>query len=119
MVRNHDHGMEHHHIVDIHHGHTINDPGHAHSYDKGYAPGHSANHPGNNVFYDADQPYDTSKVATGITVNSEPATDRYKYSGGSVSDQQGTLRVKTDGNDNYGIENRPSNFTVKIWKRIA
>lgn len=111
--------MEHHHIVDIHHGHTINDPGHVHSYGRAYAPGHSATHPGNNVFFDDNQDYNTSSAVTGITVNTEPAEDRYKYSGGSVSDQQGTQRTSTDSNNISAVETRPTNFTVKIWKRTA
>lgn len=108
--------MEHHHWTDINHTHSITDNGHDHNVwtDVGVASGTSSLQV---------LPYGYGGTAssigrstTGIIIN---GCNERKYSDGSVSDTNSTPRTSTDSNDLSATETRPTNFTVKIWKRTA
>lgn len=122
MVKSHTHGMQHYHYTDLAHGHTVNDPGHYHNTPlqifnnpngalvrDGCALGINGDGIGQNNNY-------SSRDATGITVNDLSTTNR--WSSGAYENAV-TQRLSTDSNDTNAIENRPINYTVKIWKRTA
>ena len=105
MVKSHTHGMEHHHFTDIAHNHAYSN----------YV--FSFNPPSGELYAQSSL---TGYTVGGGTYYTEGATgERYRYSGGAVSDQQSTPRTQTDSNNSAAVETRPTNFTVKIWKRTA
>ena len=126
LVKSHTHGMQHHHVSNIDHSHTITDPGHAHSQlfsgqnrgIPGFTPAPSGG--GDYVNISGGSPYYGELViqrnVTGISVNPLGA---YGVASGNALNSQGTEIFNTDSNNPSAIETRPTNFTVKIWKRIA
>ena len=114
--------MEHHHYTNIEHGHTAYDKGHVHK------PFVDANWGGSGsgsawLYGVADyQPISVLNQQTAIgyadiVVNG--TGENQKYSSGSISDINWTARTQTDSNNTNNNENRPENFTIKIWKRTA
>ena len=83
------------HTHSITHSHSITDPGHAHAIPTGCHDKHSGEY--NHHGYDFEGYTSTTGSKTGITVDS--------FSGNSGS--------------SGGNENRPENYTIRIWKRTA
>lgn len=121
MVKSHAHYMDHKHYTDIMHGHTVTDGGHSH-----YCP--------NNVFGAATNTYQsgagglwvqagdyrTQVSGANVLVNDLDANQRYRLSTESRYIQDPNVnRQFTESNDAGAIENRPQNYTNRIWKRIA
>lgn len=119
--------MDHKHYTNIKHDHTVNDPGHGHNlfggprvYNANRYLSNSAD--GSNVI-GANTPDWAWSIAvggntTGITVNG--LGDDWRLSTESrYIGNEGVNRQYTESNDANAIENRPKNYTVKIWKRTA
>ena len=124
-TKSHTHNMEHVHITNIDHTHEINDPGHrhaqlftGHNYGiSGFTPSPSGG--GDYVNISGGAPYygalEIQANVTGITVK---GLGPYGVSsGGPLSG--GIAITDTGSNDIYANETRPTNFTIKIWKRTA
>ena len=118
MVKSHTHGMQHYHVTDIQHTHGINDPGHTHSYYVATNSGGAYAAPGDMGFYYENYPGTTEGATTGISIKYLADNEKLKTSGGSIT-AQGAQRTSTDSNNTNNNENRPKNYTVKIWKRTA
>lgn len=116
--------MQHYHLTDISHGHTASDSGHTHDF------------AGGGQVQDSDQYADMEKnyhytgsnapnwgwhkaVLTGHANITVADFSGSKWSGGSCVDATGTAKYQTDSNNPSATETRPTNFTVKIWKRTA
>lgn len=122
MVKSHIHGMQHYHYTNINHGHTINDPGHGHSIGFYYYSDAGSSVIINSIPGVANSGLETKfsnvdNKTTGISVNG--TGDDHKLSSGALANAQWAGRTETDSNDNNAQENRPSNFTARLWKRIA
>ena len=109
--------MQHYHYTNINHGHGITDPGHYHAYNIATNSGGAYAAPGDMGFYYENYAGITDTKTTGISVNG--TGDLQKFSSGSLANNQWDGRTQTDSNNSNANENRPQNFTVKIWKRIA
>ena len=98
--------MEHHHYTDIAHTHNYQ------SYNFGFNPPSTGSYFANYVTtgYAQDGQVRVTEGVNGATA---------RYSGGSISNDQSAPRTQTDSNNSIAVETRPTNFTVKIWKRTA
>lgn len=122
MVKSHTHEMAHYHETNINHTHSAGDRGHSHalgSYQFVVGSGtQDGGIPGGGPW--------VRLLQGAITTNTDYA-DIYINGTGDVlkpssnSYYQGTTtdRNYTASNNDNANENRPENFTVKIWKRIA
>ena len=110
--------MQHYHVTDIQHAHGITDPGHIHGYERGSNNDESFAGAGAYRFFYTYSLFNTYSAKTGITINSLAENERYRRSGGSI-DSLSNERTQTDSNNSNANENRPENFTIKIWKRTA
>lgn len=115
--------MQHYHYTNIDHGHEINDPGHLHAMPRfvdgsGSVP-EEQKKADNNGWSNYGSPYEqnTYRSTTGVRVEDLPETN--KFSSGALANAQWAGRTETDSNDYNAQENRPSNFTARLWKRIA
>ena len=120
--------MQHYHYTNIAHPHTVTDYGHYHKMSldtEGNYEIHRGDPTGSNynsVAYRYTTEaglYYAGRAYTGVSVNPLSEADGWKYSQGAVSDGSSTPRTKTDSNNTSATETRPTNFTVKIWKRTA
>lgn len=123
MVKSHAHYMDHKHYTDIYHGHNYDDPGHNHGLsvfknvvnngvDSGILP----------VYNDgqgASLRYPIGPSGIGITIQHGPSDRNRLSTEARYIGNEGVNRQYTESNDNNAIENRPKNYTVKIWKRTA
>ena len=126
MVKSHTHGMAHYHNTNINHGHEISQTPHSHGiYDFGT---HDFNETTveTNVFGATRIIVGNGQTWGGIGIKgsnanvsvigtgdlNKPSTNSY-YHGTTID------RNSTDSNNDNANENRPENFTVKIWKRTA
>lgn len=123
LVKSHKHGMQHYHYTNIAHGHEISDSGHLHAmprFVEGSDPVPSeqktADNNNTSTYGNAYQ-QNTFRSTTGVRVVDLPETN--KFSSGALANNQWAGRTETDSNDNNAQENRPSNFTARLWKRIA
>jgi hypothetical protein len=123
LIKSHTHGMQHYHYTNISHGHEINDPGHKHDM---YGPSYDGTATLPSSWSDGVgiQNYGSLGIgvsATGITVKPFPYADAWMASSGSLQNTNWpwTERLQTDSNNTSATETRPTNFTVKIWKRTA
>ena len=124
LIKSHTHGMQHYHLIDISHGHTASDSGHTHDF------------AGGGQVQDSDQYADMEKnyhytgsnapnwgwhkaVLTGHANITVADFSGNKWSSGSCADYTGASKTETDSNNSSAVETRPTNFTVKIWKRTA
>ena len=122
MVKSHSHYMDHKHYTDIMHGHGISDPGHIHGLARlveGAGLQTSLNTQLSNFGI-----YENRGVVenhtTGISVNAIGENERWRLSTESrYIGNEDVNRQYTESNDANAIENRPKNYTVKIWKRTA
>ena len=120
MVKSHVHYMDHKHYTDIMHAHSIYDPGHAHNYTHAYGGSPYFAASGDAGFYWASDTYESSKSTTGIVVNSISENEKWRLSTESrYIGNESVNRQNTESNDTNAIENRPKNFTIKVWKRTA
>ena len=83
------------HTHSITHSHNITDPGHSHGIPTGSQDGHNGGY--NDHGYSFETNNSTVLSKTGITVDS--------FSG--------------DSGSSGGDENRPANYTIRVWKRTA
>lgn len=107
MVKSHTHDMQHYHNTDITHSHGVTM---YKSYPNLGAYGYGASS-GTSIiclFNYGDEQFINIKDGGGT-----------KSSGNSLAIGTGTTKTNTESNDNNAIENRPKNYTVKIWKRTA
>ena len=122
LVKSHTHYMDHKHYTDIMHRHGITDPGHKHDL---YGPLYDGNadvptYWSSGVGISHHGSWGVGPSATGITVNNIAENERWRLSTESRFIGNETVnRQYTDSNDTNAIENRPNNYTVKIWKRTA
>lgn len=120
MVKSHTHGMEHYHYTNITHEHNYhNNMMHVNMTMNMYTGAGDASHllsvPG--VYGSIYEVYNMGDLYG----YSEVVVDKYegsKYSGGSISNEQSTPRTLTDSNNSSAFENRPKNYTIRIWRRI-
>lgn len=132
MVKSHTHEMAHYHNTNINHGHGVTDNGHFHSHIYADAPGANETYWQNTegmtaggwprvATYVGDTTYVTKLVTgyanSGVTVNG--TGDLIKSSTNSLYHGTGSERNYTASNNDNNNENRPENFTIKIWKRTA
>lgn len=122
MVKSHVHYMDHKHFTNINHGHTINDPGHRHTVWTSSYSGDATCIPqqtnGVGLDYNGGKYGNMSSSGTGITVNGTGDDWRLSTESRYINDTN-VNRQNTESNDTNAIENRPKNYTVKIWKRTA
>ena len=121
MVKSHAHYMDHKHYTDIMHGHTVTDGGHSH-YCPNQVFGAAANtyQSGAGGLWVQAGDYRTQESGANVSVNDLDANQRYRLSTESRYIQDPNVnRQFTESNDASAIENRPKNYTVKIWKRTA
>lgn len=118
MVKSHTHGMQHYHYTNINHGHGITDPGHTHGFSRFWdgAGEQKSLHTQLSGYGGYDGGF-IENARTGISVND--TGDLQKFSSGALANDQWAGRTQTDSNNQLATEIRPTNFTVKIWKRIA
>ena len=124
MVKSHVHYMDHKHWTDIMHSHGITDPGHAHGLEVFRNVANNTVFSGILSVYNAGDSaslrYPIQVSGTGITVKAIEETERWRLSTESrYIGNEGVNRQYTESNDANAIENRPKNYTVKIWKRTA
>lgn len=115
--------MDHKHWTDIGHGHQVSDQGHFHTVPSARVALGSdwgGSYPQNT--YRLDYTYDlglhTTTELSGISVVDLPSTQRLSTESRYIGNE-GVNRQYTESNDTNAIENRPKNYTVKIWKRTA
>ena len=124
LVKRHVHYMDHKHYTDIMHGHSITDNGHSHGLQAFKNVANNTVSSGVLGVYNAGEtaslrfPIEVS--GTGIYVNSLREDERWRLSTESrYIGNEGVNKQYTESNDVNAIENRPQNYTNRIWKRIA
>ena len=119
-VKTHIHGMSHFHYTDIAHGHTVTDPGHDHKIDYGESSGSGSHRGSAHINISEFQGAVTYTSWTGIKVNPLGTTLKDSSWAGVWDSNHNWVNISNTGvNTNNANENRPENFTVKIWKRTA
>lgn len=124
MVKRHVHYMDHKHYTDIMHGHSITDNGHSHGLQAFKNVANNTVSSGVLPVYNAGESaslrFPVEVSGTGIYVNSLREEERYRLSTESrYIGNEGVNKQYTESNDVNAIENRPENYTNRIWKRIA
>lgn len=124
LVKSHAHYMDHKHYTDIMHGHSITDNGHSHGLQAFKNVANNTVSSGVLPVYNAGESaslrFPVEVSGTGIYVNSLREEERWRLSTESrYIDNEAVNRQYTESNDANANENRPQNYTSRIWKRIA